>query len=90
LFSKWVLIEDALFYSLFSHGFGALINILLNLFLVPSFGGQGAAVATLLSYACSSYIFLFFFLKTRPLAVKMTKSFLLPARIVLTRGRIWE
>jgi Na+-driven multidrug efflux pump len=89
LFSKWVLIENALVFSLVSHGFGALVNVLANLALIPAFGGQGAAVATLLSYAASSYFFLFFFAKTRPLALKMSKSLLLPARVILARGKIW-
>lgn len=89
LFSKWVLIENALVFSLVSHGFGALVNVLANLALIPVFGGQGAAVATLLSYAASSYFFLFFFAKTRPLALKMSKSLLLPVRVILARGKIW-
>lgn len=89
MFSKWVFIEDALFFSLISQGGGALVNVLINLVLIPRFGGQGAAVATLFSYATSSYFFLFFYPKTRPLAVQMSKSFLLPLRLIMYRNKVW-
>ena len=89
MFSKWVFIEDALFFSLISHGSGAVLNVLLNLILIPNFGGKGTAVATLLSYAASSYFFLFFYPKTRPLAVKMSKSIILPLRLIVYRSRTW-
>jgi O-antigen/teichoic acid export membrane protein len=77
LFGKWIFIEDALYFSLVSNGSGALVNVLLNYILIPLFGGNGAAIATLISYATSSYFFLFLYPKTRPLAAKMSKSFLL-------------
>ena len=89
LFSKWVLIEDALYFSLISHGFGAVVNVLLNLILIPRFSGQGAALATLFSYAVSSYFFLFLHSKTRPLAFKMSKSLILPLRLLVYRRKVW-
>ncbi|RJQ70882.1 MAG: flippase [Desulfobacteraceae bacterium] len=89
LFSKWVFLEDALIFSLISHCTGAAVNVSINFFLIPRFGGQGAAIATLISYAASSYFFLFFYSKTRPLAVKMTRSFILPFRIIIYKGKVW-
>lgn len=89
MFSKWVFIEDALYFSLISHGVGALVNVLINLVLIPRFGGQGAAIATLFSYAASSYFFLFLYSKTRPLAVQMSKAFLFPLRLIVYRNKIW-
>lgn len=89
LVSKWVLIEDALVFSLVSHGFGAIVNVVLNALLIPSFDGQGAAVATLCSYAASSYFFLFFYSTTRPLAIKMSRSFLLPVRLIRYGRKAW-
>lgn len=82
LFSKWVFIEDALLFSLISHGSGAIINIILNLLLIPYYHGIGAAIATLFSYAVSSYFFLFFHKKTRSVASMMNNSFLLPIRLL--------
>lgn len=51
--------------SLFSHGMGALINVLLNLWWIPAYGIVGAAWATLISYAYASFFFLFFAKSTR-------------------------
>lgn len=36
--------------SFFTAMIGAVVNILLNLLLIPEYGGQGAAIATLVSY----------------------------------------
>lgn len=79
-FSKWILIEGLLMFSLVTQGMGAVTNILLNLLLIPSFGGIGAAYATLFSYAMASYFALFFHPKTRPAFCMMSKSFVLPIR----------
>ena len=79
-FSKWILIEDALIFSLISQGFGALANVGLNLLLIPKYGGQGAAVATLLSYAMASYFSLFFYSRSRPVFWMMSKAMLAPIR----------
>ncbi len=46
--------------SLASHGVGAVLNVLLNFWLIPLYGLQGAAWATLISYAYASFFFLFF------------------------------
>ncbi len=45
--------------SLVSHGVGALINIALNYWLIPRYGIEGAAWATLASYAFASFFFIF-------------------------------
>src|SRR5690606_31836769 len=50
-FSRWILIEGALMFSLITQGLGALANIGLNMLLIPHYGGEGAAMATLISYA---------------------------------------
>lgn len=81
LFSRWILIEDALIFSLFTQGFGALINILLNYFWINEYGVMGAAYATLLSYASSSFIALAFYKKTRPIFWMMCKAVILHSLI---------
>ena len=65
LFSRWLILEGLLKYSFFSHAFGAVVNVILNLLLIPRFGGTGSAVATLCSYATSSYLALFLTRDTR-------------------------
>lgn len=79
-FSRWILIEGALMFSLITQGLGALANIGLNLLLIPRYGGEGAAMATLISYAIASYAALLVHKKTRPVFFMMTKSIFSPVR----------
>lgn len=80
LFSRWILIEGALMFSLITQGLGALANIGLNLLLIPHYGGEGAALATVMSYAIASWLALLAHPKTRPVFYMMTKSFFSPLR----------
>jgi len=79
-FSKWILIENTLVFSLITQGLGALTNVGLNLLLIPLYGGYGAAVATLLSYAMASYLSLLFYKKSRPVFWMMSEAILSPFR----------
>lgn len=79
-FSKWILIENALVFSLITQGAGALVNVALNYLLIPSFGVQGAAYATLISYAFASFFSLLIYSKTRPVFIMMLKSVFSPFR----------
>ncbi|PKN13758.1 MAG: flippase [Deltaproteobacteria bacterium HGW-Deltaproteobacteria-4] len=83
-FSMWILIENALIFSLITQGLGALANIGLNFLLIPKYSGYGAAVATLLSYATASYFSLFFYKKTRPIFWMMSKAMMSPIRYPLS------
>ena len=74
LFSRWILMENALVFSLLTQGFGAIINIVLNYFWINQYGGMGAAYATLISYACSSFFALLFYKKTRPIFWMMCRA----------------
>ena len=53
---------------------GAITNIVLNLFLIPKYGGIGAAVATLVSQAVASYLSFAFLKSTRRIFFMMTKA----------------
>ncbi len=81
-FSKWVLVEDAVAFSLITQGLGALVNIILNIILIPYFQGFGAAVATICSYSMASYIALLFYKKSRPVFWMMTKAIFSPFLIL--------
>ena len=52
----WTLNEGLMRLSLHRTAFGAVANILLNLSLIPRYGGIGAAVATLISQSLSSFL----------------------------------
>lgn len=82
LLSKWIIIENKFKISVITHGFGAIINILLNIILIPPLLGFGAAIATLVSYSVASYVMLFFISETRHIAKMMTRSIIFPYRII--------
>ena len=78
--SKWILIENALYFSLLTQGLGAVSNIILNYFLIPLYGGEGAAWATLVSYAIASFIALLLYPRTRPIFWLMLNAMAAPVR----------
>ncbi|MEO5885856.1 MAG: flippase, partial [Candidatus Limnocylindrales bacterium] len=80
--SRWLIAEDRLRFSLVRHSAGAIVNIGLNLVLIPAYGGLGAAIATLVSYAVASFGACFLY---RPLwgqGIAMLSALLLPLRVV--------
>lgn len=81
-FSKWILIEDAIIFSLITQGLGALVNVMMNIILIPLYEGLGAAIATIISYAVASYFALAFYKKSRPLFWMMTKSIFFPLNLL--------
>lgn len=83
VFSKWILVEDAIAFSMITQGFGAISNVIFNLILIPIYGGLGAAVATIISYAMASYFSLLFYRKSRPIFWMMSKSIVSPFRLIL-------
>lgn len=78
LVSKWILAENLLKVSLYSQGIGAITNILFNYYLIPNYGGVGAAVATVGSYIFSGWLIFYFSASTRPVAFMIHKSLMLP------------
>jgi PST family polysaccharide transporter len=83
LLSKWLIAENLLRFSFFSHGLGAVVNVVLNFWMISQWSAIGAAIATVVSYAVASYLALFIYKPTRCMALVMTKSILLPLRLVL-------
>lgn len=52
--SRWLVVEGKQHVAIFSHVAGMLINVALNIFLIPAMGVSGAAIATVVSYFLSS------------------------------------
>jgi O-antigen/teichoic acid export membrane protein len=90
LLSKWLIAENLLKISLLSQVSGAIANIILNYFLIPMMGPVGAAYATVASYAVASYAILFLRKETRPMALVVTRSLILPYRLLIARGRLYS
>ncbi len=81
LLSKWLIAENLLKLSALSQVSGAVLNVVLNLILIPLCGLVGAAYATLLSYSVSSFVILFCHRDLRPMARIVSSSFLIPYRV---------
>jgi O-antigen/teichoic acid export membrane protein len=67
--------ENLNIFSFIRTGFGAIVNIILNLILIPRMGMMGAAIATLVAYA-SAVFFITFIPKISGQGLMMLKSLL--------------
>lgn len=74
--SQYLIAEGYVKLTFLRTGFGAIVNILLNLFLIPKMGMMGAAIATLVAYACSAF-FVLLIPKTYKQGVMMLQSLFL-------------
>jgi PST family polysaccharide transporter len=79
--SKWIVTEGLQRCNFYARLTGLVTNVVLNVLLIPLYGGMGAAIATLLSYAVGGYLFFWFIPATRPNARLMTKALLVPVRL---------
>lgn len=74
--SRWMVCENLQLMACFHTAIAALLNIMLNIFLIPKFGISGAAYATVFSYAVSSYLLHAFHSTTRSNFINISKSFI--------------
>jgi O-antigen/teichoic acid export membrane protein len=74
--SKWLIIENLQSYSLVCFGIGVVVNVMLNLLLMPIFKAQGGALAALASQVTVSIIAPALFSKTRISTIMIMQSFL--------------
>lgn len=74
--NRWLIIEGIQRYWMINSLIGALSNILLNLLLIPSMGINGAALATLLSYAFAFHFAYAFIPATRKVFHAQNANFL--------------
>ena len=65
--STWMLCESLEKYIKYFIGLGAVMNMILNSMLIPKFGAEGAAVATLLTEIAASFVVSSLYKKTRGL-----------------------
>ena len=79
--SQWLITENLTRLNFLTTLLGAISNIILNLFLIPRYGGMGAALATVISYSLSSYFSCFIFSEMRSTGLMLTKALFIPLRI---------
>jgi O-antigen/teichoic acid export membrane protein len=74
--SQYLIAENFNKLTFIRTGFGAIVNIVLNLILIPKMGMMGAAIATLAAYASATF-FVIFIPKVTDQGVMMFKSLFL-------------
>ncbi|MEM9540535.1 MAG: flippase [Cyanobacteria bacterium P01_E01_bin.42] len=75
--TTWLTTEDLTKFAAVTTALGALVNIVLNTLWIGTYGGTGAAVATVISQIVASYLSGLFFPPTRPIFWRQTKAILL-------------
>ena len=71
---KWLIIENLQKLSFWRAFSGSVLNILLNVILIPNYGVNGAAVATLISYSFAGLLFDYLNIQTRELFFMKIKT----------------
>lgn len=79
--SQWLMAENLTQLSFACTFLGTVINIALNFWLIPQSGGVGAAIATVISYAVSSYFTCIVYPRMFDTAWMLTKALFVPLRI---------
>ena len=79
---QWLLAEGLQSISLIGTALGLLVNLMLNLVLIPNYGALGAALATTVSYSVAVFAPLLLTHQTRPAFSMLLRSVLL--------HRIWR
>ncbi len=77
--SSWFISEGLTQFALYRTIIGAITNIVLNILLIPAYGGVGAAIATVISQAVASFLSNATHPKTRKIFKLQVKSILLKA-----------
>lgn len=72
---SWYTSENLQLYAFCRTFFGAVINIMLNLFLIPNYGLVGAAIATLISYMSAGLLFDLFNKSTKRIFLMKISAF---------------
>jgi O-antigen/teichoic acid export membrane protein len=78
--SKWLMVENYTVFSFATTSIGALTNVVLNFLLIPTYQGNGAAIATVISYAVAAYFACIFYPPMFKTGWMLTKALCIPFR----------
>jgi O-antigen/teichoic acid export membrane protein len=81
--SIWLICEGLQKYTLLYTLGGLLVNIILNIILIPKIGAYGAAIGTLASQFVANIVILYLFKETRVSSIMIIKAFI-PSFIIKT------
>lgn len=70
----WLVTEGLMKFSAITAASGAVVNIILNYFLIDKYGGLGAAFATVVAQFVAAYGIGAFYLRTRKIFLQQTKA----------------
>jgi O-antigen/teichoic acid export membrane protein len=76
--STWYIAEGLIRLSLYRTALGAVVNVLLNILLIPRYQSMGAAIATVVAYGLAGVVANAFSSKTRGLFILQMKSLAFP------------
>lgn len=79
--SQWLMAENLTRLSFACTFLGTLVNLGLNFWLIPLYGGNGAAIATVISYATVSHFACLIYPQLAHTGWMLTKALFIPARI---------
>lgn len=77
---KWLLAENMNQFNFLTTTLGAVVNILLNFLLIPSYGGVGAAIATTISLSLAYYVSMLLYPATFEMGLMLTRALFIPFR----------
>lgn len=77
---RWYVIHNLQVLTFSRNLIGAVVNIILNLLLIPKFGLNGAALATVISFTAAGFLFDVFNRKTRIVFTMKIRSIYYPLR----------
>jgi PST family polysaccharide transporter len=78
---KWFLTENRQMLSLQRTVLGAIANVVLNIWLIPTYGAVGAAIATVISYAIAAFFADFLQKETRKIFLMKLRSINVPSAL---------
>ncbi len=79
---QYLVAEKLFAFSMGCNFAGAIVNLLLNYYLIPNYEGCGAAFATFVSHAISTFLGSFMILHSHPNLMLQIKATLLPVKIL--------
>jgi len=80
---KWTITQNLQKYEIYIDIVGAISNVVLNLVLIPNYGINGAALATLISYFIGSFVVSIFLKDFHISLIMFIRSFFLPIKIII-------
>ncbi|MEL6910512.1 MAG: flippase [Cyanobacteria bacterium J06629_2] len=79
--SQWLMAENLTRLSFACTSLGMIANLALNFWLIPIYGGNGAAIATVISYGIVSHLACLIYPKLGDTGWMLTKALFIPLRI---------